>query len=186
MRRRPGLTLIEIVVVIAVLLILAVAVTPSMITNLNRDRVSTAVETFQDLTEAMSEMRKDNQDWPGKLSHLARPITTSDRNVCGVTYASGKVSNWGGPYLDRSVPSTGLPLSIGVAKDTLYRSALSGQDGLLTMEVPSVSQEDALAVNASVDNDGDVAGRTTGTVQWSTTDAEGLVTLFYYRPIRGC
>ena len=183
---RSGLTLIEIVVVIVVLLILAAAIAPSIMGSLDRERVSTAANTLQEITDAMSEMRKDNQDWPGRLSHLSSPITTSDKNVCGNSYTSGKVGNWGGPYIDRVIPSTGLPVGIGTARDTVYRSALSGQDALLTIEITSVQQDDALSLNTTVDNDGDVAGRTTGTIQWSTTSSEGLVTVLYYRPIRGC
>jgi prepilin-type N-terminal cleavage/methylation domain-containing protein len=183
---RRGLTIIEIVVVLTVLLILAAAVTPSVIGGLNRSRVSSSVETLQEITDAMSEMRADNQDWPGRVSHLATPITTSDANVCGNNYASGRVNNWAGPYLDRVVPSTGLPIGVGTVNDVLTRSNISGNDALLTIQVVNVSQEDAFAMNASFDNDGDVAGRTTGTLQWTTPTAEGLVTLLYYRPIRGC
>ncbi len=180
------MTIIEIVVVIAVLLILAAAVTPSLIGSLERSRAAGAVDQLQDIIDAMSEMRKDQQDWPGRVSHMATPITTSDKNVCGNNYTSGRVNNWAGPYLDRAVPSSGLPLAIGTMKDSTYRSEISGQDALLTLEVVNVSQEDALAVNASVDSDGDVAGRTIGTVRWSVPSAEGLVTMYYYRPIRGC
>ena len=184
---RRGVTLIEIVVVITVLLILAAAMVPSLIGGVDRDRVSSSVDALQDITEAMTAMRTDNQDWPGRISHMSKPITTSDRNVCWASgYSSGRVSNWAGPYIDRVVPSTGLPISIGVIKDSVYRSQVSGNDALLTIEVQNVSVEDAFGVNTAVDNDGDVAGRTTGTVQWSTTSPEGLVTLFYYRPIRGC
>jgi prepilin-type N-terminal cleavage/methylation domain-containing protein len=181
-----GLTLIEIVVVVAILLILAAAVAPSLIGSLDRTRAVSAVDQLQDIIDAMSEMRKDQQDWPGRVSHMATPITTSDKNVCGANYTAGRVNNWAGPYLDRSVPSSGLPIAIGVMKDTTYRSDISGTDALLTLEIINVSQEDALAVNTAVDNDGAVAGRTIGTVRWSTSSSEGLVTMYYYRPIRGC
>jgi type II secretory pathway pseudopilin PulG len=176
----------EIVVAIAVLLVLAAAIAPSLIGGLDRGRASGAVETLQDLTDAMSEMRRDNQDWPGRLSHMTRPITSSDLNVCSNTYSPGKVGNWDGPYFDRVVPSTGLPIEIGVIKDDIYRSAVSGNDAYLTLEISAVSEGDALEVNRIVDNDGDVSGRTTGTVQWSAVTSEGLVTMYYYRPIRGC
>jgi prepilin-type N-terminal cleavage/methylation domain-containing protein len=183
---RSGLTLIEIVVVIVVLLILAAAIAPSLVGSLDRERVSTAATTLQEITDAMSEMRKDSQDWPGRLSHLSTAITTSDQNVCGNAYTAGKVGNWAGPYIDRVIPSTGIPVGIGTASNTVYRSSVSGQDALLTIEITSVQEADALSLNTVVDNDGDVAGRTTGTIQWSTTSSEGLVTVLYYRPIRGC
>jgi type II secretory pathway pseudopilin PulG len=177
----------EVVVVVAILLILAGATVPVLIGGLERDRVTGAVAVLQDLTEAMTQMRADNQDWPGRVSHLTKAITASDFNVCwSSTYAPGKVSGWEGPYFYRVVPSTGMNIGIGIVKDSLYRSQLVGNDGLLTIQVDNVSQEDAFGLNREVDNDGDVAGRTTGTVQWNATVTDGQVTLFYYRPIRGC
>lgn len=183
---RRAATLWEVVVAVAVVLILTAAVMPSLIGGLERTRVTNAATTLQAITDAMTRMRRDNQDWPGRLSHLSAPITTADVNVCGNTYAAGRVNNWGGPYIDRVVPATGLNIAIGVIKDSVYRSQVTGNDGLLTMEIVGVSEEDALGLNTTVDNDGDVAGRTTGTVQWTTPDSEGRVTLFFYRPIRGC
>ncbi|MGQ0813176.1 MAG: prepilin-type N-terminal cleavage/methylation domain-containing protein [Gemmatimonadota bacterium] len=184
-RPRAGLTLVEVIVVIVVSVILAAAIVPSLIGALDRERVQASVDAMQGVTDAMSELRQDNQDWPGRISHLSAPITTSMTNVCGNTYTTGRVTNWAGPYLDRVVPSTGVPIGIGVLKDTTYRSFVTGNDGLLTMEILNVTLEDARGLNTTVDGDGDVAGQTIGTVRWSAP-VNGMVTTYYYRPIRGC
>lgn len=181
-RNHPGFTLIEVIVAVAVVLLLAAAVVPNLAGVLDRGRVDAAAESLQALTDAMTEMRADNQDWPGRLSHLAWPITTSDKNICGNTYANGKVGNWAGPYIDRTVPATGVPIGIGVARDSLVRQLVSGNDGYLIVEVTGVAEEDAIALNAKVDADNDAGG---GTVRW-TAPSSTLVTLQYLRPIRGC
>jgi prepilin-type N-terminal cleavage/methylation domain-containing protein len=181
-RVRNGLTLIEVVVVVAIILILTAALTPSLIGVLDRKRVESAVESIDALVAAMSEMRGDNQDWPSKLSHLATPIVTGDLNICGVAYSSGKISQWAGPYLSRTVPTTGIPIGIGTAKNDLVREMISGNDSFLKIQVDNVTQEDALAIDDVYDDDGSAAG----TIRWGVASASGQVTMFVLRPIRGC
>jgi type II secretory pathway pseudopilin PulG len=181
-RVRNGLTLIEIVVAVAIIMILVASLAPSLVGVLDRKRIEGAEETLSSLTAAMSEMRADNQDWPSRLSHLSTAITTADKNICGVTYSSGKVSNWAGPYVARVIQPTGFPIGIGMARDSLVRELVSGTDGYIKIQVDSVTQEDASDLDKLVDNDGSAAG----TVRWGSTSATGQVTLFFLRPIRGC
>ena len=181
-RRRSGLTLFEVVVAVLIGLVLTAALTPSLIGVLDRKRVDESKETLDALVSGMTEMRNDNQDWPGKLSHLTTPITTADKNICGANYAAGKVSNWAGPYLSRVVPTTGFPIGIGSVRDSLVRQLISGNDSYVEIQVDSVKAEDAAELDRLYDNDGAAAG----TVRWGATSATGQVTLLFLRPIRGC
>jgi type II secretory pathway pseudopilin PulG len=175
--------MIEIVVALAVIAVLTAAVAPSLIGVLDRKRVESAAETLEVLIAAMTTMRGDNQDWPGRLTHLAWPITVADRNICGSTYASGRVNNWAGPYLDRNIPAGGLPIGIGIARDSLVREVISGNDSYLKIRIDQVMEEDALALDRLKDGDGSAGG----SVRWDTPpDANGQVTVFFLRPIRGC
>ena len=183
---RPGFTLVEIVVAIAIIIILAAALAPGVLGVLDDERVEKAAETLEELVEAMTQMRFDDNDWPGRLSHVAWPITISDVNICGANYTSGKVSQWAGPYVDRVIsPGVGLPIGIGRINDVLVREVVSGNDGYLKMQIDSVQIEDAEALNKLVDAD---AGGTIGTIRYTTSlvTSEGLLTVFYLRPIRGC
>lgn len=181
--RRAGFTLVEVIVTILVIVVLGAVMLPNLLGPVDRARVDQAIESLDAFNDAMTTARDDNQDWPGRLSHLAWPITTSDTNICGDTYAQGKVNNWAGPYLDRNVPASGVPIGIGVAQDSLVRQVISGQDGYLIIQVTGVTEEDAEAVNREFDADGDPAG---GSIRWTAPDASGLVRLDFYRPIRGC
>jgi prepilin-type N-terminal cleavage/methylation domain-containing protein len=181
-RGRRGVTLIEIVVAVAIITILAAALAPSVIGALDRNRVEDASESIDALVSAMSDMRLDNQDWPGKLSHLAAPISIADKNICGNAYSSGKVSQWAGPYVSRTVPTTGIPIGIGTARDSLVREVISGQDAYLKMQIDDVTAEDASSLDDIYDKDGSSAG----TIRWGSASATGQVTLYVLRPIRGC
>lgn len=181
-RRRRGLTLVEIIVAVAIILVLTAALAPTLIGALDRKRIERARDSLDALVAGMSEMRADNQDWPGKLSHMTTPITTADRNICGAAYSAGKVSNWAGPYLSRVIPSAGFPIGVGTARDSLVRELISGNDSYLKIQVDSVEQSHASELDGWYDNDGAAAG----TIRWGAASAAGQVTLFFLRPIRGC
>ena len=181
---RPGLTLLEVMIAIAIIAILAATVAPNFIGALDRKRVDASAEALVEIMEAMTTMRLDNQDWPGSISHMAEPITTSMTNVCGNGYPTGKVNNWEGPYLDRPIPASGLPIGVGIAEDVFVREVVSGNDAYLKIQITDVSEEDAIALNHVLDADSSATG---GAFRWNTpADAEGMVTAFYLRPIRGC
>jgi prepilin-type N-terminal cleavage/methylation domain-containing protein len=181
-RSRRGLTLVEVVVTVAIILILTAALAPSMAGVLDRKRVESAKESIDALVTAMSEMRSDNQDWPSRLSHLSTPIVTGDQNICAANYSTGKISGWAGPYLSRTVPTTGIPIGIGTVQNVLVREIISGNDSYLKIQVNDVTEEDAIALDALYDND----GSTGGTIRWGSPSATGQVTMFALRPIRGC
>lgn len=189
MLNRSGLSLVEVAVAVVVLFLLAGSALPGLVAPRDRARVDGAVLELQRITDAMSTMRGDNQDWPGRLSHLARPIALGERNVCGDgsnqgTYRAGKVNNWAGPYLDRMVPVAGLDIGIGMVRDSVVREPIAGNEAYLVLEILDVTVEDALELSRRVD--GNVSA-TAGTVQWAVTDAAaGLVQVEYRRPIRGC
>lgn len=182
-RTRAGMTAVEVIVVIAVMTVLTATIAPTLLGALDRERRKAALTTLDEVIDAMTAMRKDAQVWPGRLSHLSTPITTTDLNICGTPYTLTQVGQWAGPYIDRSVPSTGLTLGVGVANNVLTRQIVAGTDALLQIVIPNVAIEDVLALNTRIDADNDGLA---GTVRWSVPNAEGLTTLTYVRPIRGC
>ena len=181
---RAGLTLLEVMVALAVIAILAAAVAPNFLGVFDRKRVDASAESLVEIMAAMTTMRLDNQDWPGSISHMAEPITTSMTNICGNTYPNGKVNNWEGPYLDRPIPASGLPIGVGIAENVFVREIVSGNDAYLKIQITDITEEDAVALNHVLDADSSETG---GAFRWDTPpDAEGMVTAYYLRPIRGC
>lgn len=190
MRGRAGISLIEVAVAVVVVVLLAAAVSPGVVRTLDRERVETATYELQKLADGLHTMRSDNQDWPGRISHLVIPITETQRNVCGDFYNNGRVNNWDGPYFDRVVPATGLPIGIGVARDSMSRvpPSATGRGGSqiadVILVIEQVSEEDAVELNRLLDGDD---SSTAGAVRWSVVDATtGMTEVQYVRPIKGC
>lgn len=177
-RRRSGFTLVEILVVLAVGLLLAAAFVPAMIGWLDRTRIDESAASLAGIAVAAASMWRDTGRYPGSLSHLTTPIAVGQTDICGATFGAA-AANWAGPYLNRFVPTTGLPLPIGVARDVLTRID-PPPAWLLVVSIDDVSHEDAVALNRKVDADDSA---TAGAVRWGTI-TDGAVVLDYMIPIR--
>jgi general secretion pathway protein G len=95
-RARDGFTLIEILVVIAVLSLLAALVAPNVFQNLGTAKDATAKSQIEMLGAALDAYRLDNGRYP-----------TTDQGLDAL-YTEPTVeprpSNWRGPYLRKEVP----------------------------------------------------------------------------------
>lgn len=176
---RKGFTLVEILVALAIGIVLAAAVLPSFIGGVDRSRVAETAESLQGIATAMSAMYDDVGRYPGQLSHLTAGITAGEVDGCGGQYDAAATASWAGPYLNRTVPASGLPLPIGVARDALTFDA--GPPAVLRIHVDDVTERDALELNRRMDSDDDPA---TGGVRWGAVSGSGLTELIYARPVR--
>lgn len=183
--------MVEITVVLVIILGLAALVTPGLLGRLDRSRVEAAAESLEGIRTAIHDpsraggsFRRDVGMYPHALSHLTRQISTFDANSCGVSYTTIDSAGWNGPYLNRMVPATGVPIAIGVVRDTLTREPPSGGDSpVLAIHVDSVAIEDAGALDLHVDG---VRDSTAGSVRWGPAGGEGFVTLHYLLPMKNC
>lgn len=177
-----GFTFIELIVGLAIMALVATAVTPSLIAVLDRQRRDVALTTFTTISDAVGRFTSDVGEYPGQLSQLTTQIGAQP-DVCGATYSSAEQGSWAGPYLTRLVPATGLPVGIGRARNQLTRFPNTLNPAFIILTVDSVVIEDALAVNKQIDADGDDA--TANAVRWTTLSAaDGLVTLGFWGPIQ--
>ncbi|GBD31284.1 hypothetical protein HRbin33_00232 [bacterium HR33] len=173
-----GFTLAELLVVLAVIVILAAVIVPHAVRSADKARIETAATALQNISDAIKAFGDDVRELPGDLRHLVEPLSGGQRDCNGQPYSGGERNRWDGPYLDRLVPATGLPVAIGTAllpivPDTSTNNA--------RIQVANVLEEDAIALNELVDGDGD---RSSGTVRWTLPDARGMVTLYYQTPHR--
>lgn len=177
LRNDAGFSLIEVIVALAIMVMLAASITPTVVNYLDQQRVEKSIELVGQLLAAAQEFENDVNDWPQQLVFLTRDVTSTEDNICGGNLDDD--ANWSGPYLLRSIPATGLPIFIGRANNTILRTpATGGAAPIIQIVVPNVRYEDALAIDDILDGDG---VSTTGQARWTTEVASsGNVAFFYY------
>lgn len=171
-----GFTLVELLVVLAVLVILAAVIVPHAVRSADRARIEAAATSLANVSSAIKNFGDDVQELPGDLRHLVEPLIAGQRDCTGAVYSATERNRWAGPYLDRLVPATGLPVAIGTALLPIVPDTATGR---ARIEVANVLEEDAIALDQLVDGDG---SRSSGTVRWTTPDPRGMVTLYYQTP----
>ncbi len=179
-----GFSLIEVLVSLAIMVVIATVVTPNMAAVLDKARVDRAVESLESFSGAVDKFHSDVGDYPSDLGQLANAITTTDADLCGASYPPGHEKKWNGPYVTRLMPATGVPVAIGNVQLPLTRvDEGTGQRALMRFTLPRVTEEDAIAVNRRIDGDADANANS---VRWTVPDGEGLVTLYFLKPVKGC
>ena len=191
--KRRGFMLLEIVVAIAIILLLAAAITPVVLGGIDAARIDQASkilanlaagsQLFDDEVGSNAGSPADRSEYPSDLTHLVTPITTAQVNVCNRAYDTGDVGAWNGPYYNASVPATGIKTAMG----TININTVLLTNTSMALRMPNVAFEDAVALNDLVDGDGNTAaGSPGGTVRFGAADVNGLVTVDYVMPIQSC
>lgn len=200
---RAGFALIAVIVMVAIIAVIAAIVGPSLARALDQERIGKAEHSLVKLDSAIVRFKRTTKSYPGRLNHLAVPITTGDKDSCGGNYTGGQVSSWagsqidtvGGAYISQPVPAGGLPLAggLGYARDSLSRNP-SGPTGVVEVVMENVPEGDAILLNDRIDGIADfvagneVNGNQTGIVRWTAPSANKTVTLTYnvIPPSSGC
>lgn len=95
-RRRDGFTLIEVLVVIAVISVLAALVAPNVFGHLGTAKDAAAQSQIEMLGAALDSYRLDNGRYPTSEQGLDALVNAPSRG--------SKPVNWRGPYLRKAVP----------------------------------------------------------------------------------
>lgn len=172
MRRRAGFTLIEITVILAVIAILAAAITPMLLRQLVDAKVETTRQEAKLLHEAILGRADvagsfgffgDMGRWPASFEELLRPApgtplftTATFRNVgmgwkgpyvnAGVSGEDILLDAFGRPYQGAEagqIRSAGPDGTFGTADDIVYPPAPANPSGRLLVTVKRMAAEDA-------------------------------------------
>lgn len=224
---RRGITLVEMVVAVAIIAIIGVTIILANASASQRsinelDNIERAARVLTDLSEAMAlwtERRSGEPTsffqiigaFPGTLSQLTTPITTSDRNICGrvpplqnaTRYKNAEANRWEGQFFRQELPATGFLIAPGFfAQDSLLRysavfnpagnpyfqqeyfpSGNTTSPGTIAIVIPNVKYTDAVALAQRVE--GDTSG-IYGAVRFPQNTTNTPVTVEYHIAIHGC
>ena len=124
--RRSGFTLIELIVVIAIIATLASVVGPSLFGNVGDAKVNAARSQLQIFALALDSYRLDNDQYPSTDQGLSA--------LRALPLSGEPPKNWRGPYLRQGVPldpwgRAYLFASPGIANPAGYDLYTLGRDG---------------------------------------------------------
>jgi prepilin-type N-terminal cleavage/methylation domain-containing protein len=139
--RKPGFTLIEVLVTIVVIGVLAAVVIPAVTAQVTAGDSARVVEDLNNVRSGVENFDIAVRQFPGDIDDLVnRPglfvsvnaSTTPgsvDADINGAAYASN--DNWNGPYVEATLPQTvtssTLPNDVGTAINTGYSGHISNK-----------------------------------------------------------
>lgn len=183
-RRRDGFTLAEIIVVMAIVAVAAAIVLAAVAGRARRGTTGALAQSFDALAGAVQEFRGDVRRFPGTLDILTAAPTASDVDACGSTLSVAARNRWDGPYLQRLIPSAGLPSGDATILNGLQRDPTTGTPqatATLYIVAIDVDQDIATELEREFDGNADFSGGAIRYITGATTD-----TVKYAMPIRGC
>ena len=189
---RRGFALYAAVVAMVVVAVLATVVVTTLSGGNDADRITQAADVLKrfevEIINSTGPAFKINTGAnPGRLSHLFRHITGSDRNSCGVLYGTSgggdNVTPQRGPYHLVPYPLAGpFIISPGfVANDVLVRNPAGvATAGTLAVVMDNVTLGDAKLLGRYIDGRVDGLGTY---VRFALTDPTSVS---YLIPVTGC
>ena len=173
--RVRGFTLVEIVVMLAIVLVLASVIAPSLVAFADEQRAEQTASILADVATGLvgaNGFRAKLGSNAGRVSQLTnRPAANNaaiDDDSCGGVITGGEQGNWdnNSPFVKFMIPRSGLVTPVGVAEDTLWRIPNNNANGILLVVFKAVDMRDILLMDAFIDA-GDGSGA--GLIRWTTT-----------------
>lgn len=123
--REAGLTLVEMIVVLAIIALVAALIVPNIIGRPDQARVTVAQSDLKSISAALKMYRLDNGDYPSTAQGLAALASKPSGEPQPRNYAAGgyldkvPVDPWGNPYVYKSPGENGAGFDL----------ASNGKDG---------------------------------------------------------
>jgi prepilin-type N-terminal cleavage/methylation domain-containing protein len=178
---RRGVTLVEILIVMAILATLAAVLYPSVAVQLRRGQTSALANQFNYLRESIANYRENVTKYPYTLTQLTvQPVVNSPDLCNALVLTATQVAAWRGPYIAQNIVGN-IPVGDATVRNQLERNpptTAGGQLGMLRIIADGVTLNAATDLEQQFDGNANFA---TGTVLY-----DGVSTLTFQIPIRGC
>jgi type II secretory pathway pseudopilin PulG len=176
--------MMEILVALAIIALILTAVVPMVARRLSDGEAGSVASTLDALRNGILEYRADVRRYPTHVRYLsAAPGSAVD--ICGQTVPASFISGWKGPYINRSIGTSGILISDMTVLDSIVRTPAtftSSTTGELAIRVDNVDSTVARRIERDQDATLDFAA---GTIRWAqTSGTRGTLSLVL--PARGC
>jgi prepilin-type N-terminal cleavage/methylation domain-containing protein len=195
-KKKNGFTLVEVLVTLAIMATLVAVLYPSLSGKVRDSRTAALLQTFQGYAQGVAEFKKGTARYPGSLTELTIAPTASSLDICGNVLSTTPSSLWRGPYMNRIMPTGGMPIGDAII-ETGLRRVTSGTEIYLMIDAAEVESSTLDALESQLD--AGTASLTTGTIRATsssipatTTSAvipaasAGTYNVSYAVPVLGC
>jgi prepilin-type N-terminal cleavage/methylation domain-containing protein len=170
---RPGFTLPEVLVTVAIVAVLAAIVVPTVTNQISKGDDTNIVTNVVDQRTAITAFISDVRKFPSRLQNMVLTPAAADLDLFGAAFGAGPVAKWRGPYLATSMKAIGaagvksdsifigLAFAVDSLCDTLFAAPNKGMLGLKLGGVTSTAV--ALHIDSLLDGGTGIAA---GNLQW--------------------
>ena len=122
MKRNAGFTMIEAIVIVGILAVLAGILTPLVIQEVGKSKVSRVKSDMGAISTAFNQYYLDTSFWPSKWTGKTNTKEALLKYTC-LYSNSENLSGWDGPYMERGVRS-GSDMIVAVESNGDYRGVI--------------------------------------------------------------
>ena len=159
-----GFTLAEILVALALIALLGAALLPVVAGQILKGDASRVTEDLSAVRVGVEQFLADVRRYPGKYSDLSKVITTANTDINAVTYTTGLVAKWAGPYVAKDTVSATVPTGYGASINNTFMKVLNTNGiNYLTVVVTGIAGADFDRIDLQFDG---VVNRTSGLLRW--------------------
>lgn len=163
---KPGFTLPEVLVTVAIVAVLAAIVVPTVTSQITKGDEANFQTGTTNLRTGITAFVSDTRRWPGRVSDLFNAPAAADLDLFGVAYGAPTVGRWKGPYVSGALqPTDSLFVALAYVQDALLDSTLAaGTGGFVIASLSGVTtQASAARLDTLIDGS---TGFDAGVLQW--------------------
>jgi prepilin-type N-terminal cleavage/methylation domain-containing protein len=164
--RRPGFTLPEVLVTVAIVAVLAAVVVPAVTQQLSKGDAPSLQSSIGSIKTGITAFVSDVRKFPRRLSHLSNPIFATDSALQANTPFGTASNRWKGPYVGQALSfNDSLPIGMNLkALDSLELAS-----GMIRMNLSGTTDTmDLHNIDLQIDNG---TGKNGGNLRWTATTA---------------
>lgn len=174
-RVRPGFTLAEVLVVLAITAIMAAVLMPVLIKQFRKGDMGRVVGDISAVQTGVEAFAADVRRIPGDLTHLTTAISTSDADINTDAYPSGLVNRWKGPYLNKETVNGVFPTGFGGA----ISSTIGLTDNFAIVTINGLTDSELEELDVEIDGENNSS---TGRLRWSGGTSSDRIATFRLLP----
>lgn len=147
LRDRSGFSLLEMVVVMALIAILATVVVPAVIAQTAKGEAARVLSDLEAVTTGVKVYRVETSRWPSSITHLVQRPLATDMDLDSTALNQGLVDRWNGSYLEQPVPGPRATGFAGKIRDAFTKT----DDGFLALEIESLAEDHQRQIDRVID-----------------------------------